>query len=237
MIRILGLLIGCTATLSVLADDFDGFRKYIDNYEAYSHEQRESSIQQLERMKSSNVEKNYLLGMLYFLQGVDSINLIAQSKKEKLNVNEVINETQVHEYFVKSQQQYEIVEKAHPGYKFIYCKFAELYRFSFNAEGLRQVTSRAGQVKQEENVTQCKNSLEDIAEGFAQRGYLKLSQSIYEEAIKTWKPYPKYMLEALGDIEKTHNDLVRAKSWWKRCIDEADSSGKKRCAEKIGAEN
>ncbi len=228
-----------TLSLSMLpvliyADQFDPYREYIDNYKNYSSTQREKAIQDLESLMTTDIEKNYLLGMLYFLQGVDAMTKSAQAKKEKPKAEEVLKEPTVRNYFEKSQRNYEAVEKAQPGYKYIYCKFAELYRYSFNIEGLRQVTSRVGKTNQNERISQCKSSIEDVAEGFASHGYANISQAIYEEAVKSWTPYPKYMLEALGDIANVQKDPSRSKFWWKRCVDEAEKvDRKKRCEDKL----
>jgi len=224
--------------LLTYADQFDRYRDYIDNYPNYTHDQREASIQSLEKMKTTDIEKNYLLGMLYFIQGVDAMTSSAQSKKEKPKAEDILKEPVVRGYFEKSQWDYEAVEKAHPGYKYIYCKFAELYRYSFNAEGLRKVTSLVGKINQNDRVSQCKSSIEDIAEGFASHGYANLSKAIYEEAVKSWNPYPKYMLEALGDIANVQKDTVQSKYWWKRCMDEAEKlDRKKRCENKLKGTN
>jgi hypothetical protein len=220
------------------ADQFDHYREYIDNYQKYTSYQREQSIRKLEAMKTTDIERNYLLGMLYMLQGIDSMTSFAQSKQEKPKAEEVLKEPVVRNYFEKAQQNYDAVEKAHPGYKFIYCKYAELYRYSFNDAGLRKVTSRIGSTSQSESTAQCKSAIEDIAEGFASHGYANISKVIYEEAVKNWKPYPKYMLEALGDIANVQNNPSQSKYWWKRCVDEAEKDDRKiRCQEKLKSKN
>jgi hypothetical protein len=216
------------------ADQFDRFREYIDNYQSYSPNQRRQAIQDLEKLKTADIEKNYLLGMLYMLQGVDAMTSYAQSKREKPRAEEVLKEPSIRNYFEKAKQNYDTVEKAKPGYKYIYCKYAELYRYSFNGAGLRNVTSQIGQTGQSESTTQCKSAIEDIAEGFASHGYADISRIIFEEAVKNWKPYPKYMLEALGDIANVQNNPGQSKLWWKRCVDEAEKDDrKKRCQEKL----
>jgi hypothetical protein len=236
-IAVISLSFICIPILS-RADQFDRYREYIDNYQKYTYDQREQSIRELEAMKTGDIEKNYLLGMLYMLQGVDSMTSYAQSKKEKPKAEAVLKEPVVRTYFEKAQQNYDIVEKANPGYKYIYCKYAELYRYSFNEDGLKQVTSRIGIPSQSESATQCKSAIEDVAEGFAIHGYANISKVIYEEAVKNWKPYPKYMLEALGDIANVQNDPSQSKFWWKRCVDEAEKDDRKiRCQEKLKSKN
>ncbi len=220
------------------ADQFDRYREHIDNYQKYTHDQREHTIQELAAMKTPDIERNYLLGMLYVLQGVDSMTSYAQSKKEKPRAEEVLKEPVIHNYFEKAKQNYDTVEQTNPGYKYIYCKYAELYRYSFNESGLRKVTSQVGRASQSESTTQCKSAIEDIAEGFASHGYANISQVIYEEAVKNWKPYPKYMLEALGDIANVQNSTSQSKFWWKRCMDEAENNDRKiRCQEKLKSKN
>ncbi len=216
------------------ADQFDHYRKYIDNSQNYSLDQRDRSIQELEALKTADIEKNYLLGMLYLLQGIESMKASAQAKKDKPRAEDILKEPAIRRYFEKAEQNYDTVEKTNPGYKYIYCKYAELYRYSFNEDGLRRVTNRVGMVVQNERVEQCKGAIENIAEGYATYGYANLSKVIYEEAVRSWQSYPKYMLEALGDIENVRNNPAQAKYWWKRCDEEAEKSDrKKRCQDKF----
>lgn len=221
-----------TATVA-FADQFDSFRKVIDCFECYSLEQREMAIRDLEAMPVSDVEQKYLLGMLYFMQAVETAKTRAQSMAQKPRIQEVMSEPDVRDLFQKSEANYDAVEKESAGYKYIYCKYGELYRYWHNERGLRRTTVLIGRTKQNERTQQCKNMLEDVAEKYAQHGFADLSKAIYEEAVRQWKPYPVYMLEALGDIEQALKNKKQAAYWWGRCVKETDSSeSRERCEKK-----
>lgn len=215
------------------ADQFDRYRHVIDRFHEYPVQERETTIAELEGTKTSSIEKNYLLGMLYFIQGVERMKTIARAQEKKPRVEEVLKDKTVQGYFQKAEANYDAVQSTSPGYKYIYCKYGELYRYSFNEDGLRKVTRQVGRADQNDRLEQCKAMLEDVAEGFVRYGYVGLSKVIYEEAVRTWRPYSIYMLEALGDIEQVQKNKAKAVYWWKRCVAEARSTERKqRCAAK-----
>lgn len=219
------------------ADEFDQYRQIIDNFYKYPAQERETAITELERTKASSIEKDYLLGMLYFIQGIELMKTIARAQEKKPKAEEVLKDKTVQEYFRKAKAKYDGVESKSPGYKYIYCKYGELYRYSFDQDGLRRVTNHVGHATENDRLRQCKNMLENAAEQFVRYGYARLSKVIYEEAVKTWRPYPIYMLEALGDIEQVQQNKTKALYWWKRCVAEAESSERKqRCAAKKGGQ-
>lgn len=219
------------ASSSAFADQFDSYRKPIDCIDCYTFTQREKAIHDLENMSSKDVERNYLLGMLYFIQAVEAAKTSAQSKAKKPRIDEVMAEPPVRHLFEASEANYDAVERASPGYKFIYCKYGELYRFWHNERGLRRTTVLVGRAKPNANIQQCKGMLEDAAEAYTQYD-VTTSKAIYEEAVREWKPYPPYMLEALGDIEEFQKNEKQAVTWWSRCVNEAAPEAKARCEEK-----
>ncbi|HEX20644.1 MAG TPA: hypothetical protein ENG78_07495 [Acidiferrobacteraceae bacterium] len=215
------------------ADQFDRYRNIIDNYHKYTLQKRETAIVGLEATRTSSVEKRYLLGMLYFIQGVERMKIVARAQTQKPKVEVVLKEKTVQAYFQKAKANYDAVESKSPGYKYIYCKYGELYRYSFNEDGLRKVTNRIGNTTQNNRTKQCKAMLENTAEQFARYGHANLSKVIYEEAVRNWRAYPKYMLEALGDIANATKDKTKALYWWNRCVTEAERSRRKqRCVVK-----
>jgi hypothetical protein len=150
-----------------ILDSLDPYRNCVDNFDKYFPTERERCIRELETLRIEDVEKNYLLGMLYSLQGFHAMMASAREKKAKPRAEDVAKEPGIREYFEKAEQNYDTVEKVKPGYKFIYCKYAELYRISFNEDGLRKITNRVGGKMGNETIVQCKKLIEDIAEGFA----------------------------------------------------------------------
>lgn len=231
LIVVLGVLV---LPRDTSADQFDRFRNVIDNYHKYSLQKRETVITELEATKTSSIEKKYLLGMLYFIQGTERMKVVARAKKKKPKVEEVLRDKTIQAYFQKAKANYDVVESRSPGYKYIYCKYGELYRYSFNENGLRKVARLIGKAAQNDRTKQCKAMLENAAEQFARYGHANLSKVIYEEAVKNWRGYPKYMIEALGDIAKARKDKTKSRYWWNRCVKEAErSERKKRCVTKI----
>ena len=96
------------------------------------------------------------------------------------------------------------------------------------------MTTTVGQAEKTERTEQCKGVIENTAEKYAARGRVQITRTIFQAAIKNWKPYPKYMLEAMGDIEVVLNNRAQAKVWWRRCIEEAESKERKlRCRKKL----
>ena len=237
--QVVGMRLGSTILFlfvitSAFADQFDSYRKEIDCLECFNFSEREKAIHNLENMQTKDIERNYLLGMLYFIQAIEAAKTSAQSRAETPRIEEVMEEPSVRYLFEAAEANYGAVEKASPGYKFIYCKYGELYQFWNNEQGLRNTTRLAGRAKQNENIQQCKDMLEDAAEGYAQRGFANLSKAIYEEAVKEWRPYPPYMLEALGDIAEVQKNENEAVTWWKRCVKEGSPEAKARCEKKLG---
>lgn len=222
---------------SCLADGYDEYRNIIDNYPSFTFEQRQLSITELEKSKQQDVEKYYILGMLYFIQSIDVMQKAAQSKSEKPKIEDVVSEESVSIYLNKTEENYNRVNIEHPGYKFIYCKYAELYWYSINAKGLERITKEVGGAGNNEQMDQCKSVLEDVAEKLASKGYAAISKTIYKTAVSNWSSYPKYMLEAIGDIENISNNINEAVVWWKRCASEATGDRKKRCTSKYSALN
>jgi hypothetical protein len=219
--------------LEVKADQFEPYRKYIDDFPSYSAIERERAIEELTLIVSEDVEKDYLLGMLHFIQGFEGVKTFARAQKEKPKAEDVLKDIAVQKSFRASESYYDAVESRSPGYKYIYCKYAELYRASFDGEGLKRITKRIGHAPQSENIKECKNLMEDFAESLARYGYTNLSKIIYEEAVNSWNEYPEYMLEALGDIENIFQNNRRATYWWKRCVSESKSAERKQgCLEK-----
>lgn len=234
------LILPLVASLNLLttdiaqADSFDKYRMIIDNYHTYNVGDISKAIIDFEKEESADVEKNYLLGMLYFIRGFVNLREIGRSSPVKIRVEDALENNSVQSDFRYAEDNYDLVEQREPGYKLIYCKYAELYRYSFNGEGLDKITRKVGRVPQNERTQQCKASLEDIAEGYARYGYANLSRVIYKAAVLTWNPYPKYMLEAIGDIEDVRDNEKEAKMWWKRCVQEADTPARKeRCLRKV----
>lgn len=174
--------------------------------------------------------------MLYFIQGIETMKRIARQQKTKPKIKDVLKDSTVQRYLQNAEANYDAVERTSPGYKYIYCKYGELYRYTFNKDGLKRVTNRVGTAVQNDRVLQCRAMLESAAEQFTRYGDrgLEMAKVIFEEAIKTWRPYPEYMLEPLGDIERLQNNDKRAFYWWSRCAKEVEVSEiKQRCQEKI----
>ncbi|MDX1487798.1 MAG: hypothetical protein R3268_06330 [Acidiferrobacterales bacterium] len=222
--------------LGVSAGEFDRYKQIIDNFQNYPMQERETALTELEAMKTSDIEKKYLLGMLYFIQGIERMKQIARQQKTKPKIADVLKDSTVQRYLQNAEANYDAVERTSPGYKYIYCKYGELYRYTFNKDGLKRVTNRVGNAVQNDRVLQCKAMLESAAAQFTRYGDrgLEMAKVIFEEAIKTWRPYPKYMLEPLGDIEQLQNNGKRALYWWRRCVEEVEVSEiKQRCQEKI----
>lgn len=219
----------------VIADQFDEFRKYIDEYQKFTFEEREAAIAELGSIQTEDLEKHYLLGMLNFIQGFQKMLIEASARSVKPKPQEMLQIQGIRNYFRMAEKNYDIVEARSQGYKYIYCKYTELYRYSFNENGLRKITRKLGKIYLNQQAGQCKNLLEDVAQHFAAIGYARLSKAIYEEAVAEWKSHPKYMLEALGDIEKALKNDEKAAHWWSRCMAEAERDDRKdRCAAKIG---
>lgn len=232
--RILFPVVFLLATQYCLADEFDKYRNVIDNYPSFTFEQREASISELEGSTTPDtVEKDYLLGMLSFIQGIDLMQKIAKSKPKQLAIKEVVADKEVSRYLNKAEGYYDKVNMAHPGYKYIYCKYGELYRYSANGEGLERITKEVGGIQENDRLKQCKALLEDIAEMSANYGQLLTSINIYKAAVSTWKDYPKYMLEAIGGLENALHNRAEAKIWWKRCKAEATGERKSRCSSNL----
>ena len=226
------------APVAAQADQFDNYREQVDNYQRYSHAQRDHAIDELEQAQTTDIEKNYLLGMLYFLQGFEAMKDAVRASKKKPRIEDVRKLPEVRRYLDRSEQNYEIVERAQPGYKYVYCKFAELYGRTFNGEGMETLTYRVGKADKNERVAQCQSAIEDTAETFIRYGHEDDAGIIYAAAVKSWNPYPKYMLAALGDIANNHGNADQARAWWKRCVNEADQAGlKQHCVEQLKAPN
>ncbi len=216
------------------ADSFDRYRDMIDNYQQYNPGQRGEAIAELEKIQTKDVEKDYLLGMLNFLQGTDSMVALARSKPQQPPMEEIVGDPSVQKYYQAAERAYDRVEASHPGYQYIYCKYVELYRFSLNQKGLEKTTLALGKAENNDRTAECKDLLENTAEQFASRGKVQISRAIFHAAIQSWMPYPKYMLEAMGDIENVLDKRAQAKVWWQRCVAEADGKERQtRCQEKL----
>lgn len=224
----------CIHLPALAVDQFEEYRNYIDNYPEYSTLQIDNAINGLKSVNSEDIEKDYLLGMLHFIQGFNRMRELALSSTNRPKPADLLKDITVQHHYHSAEEYYNAVENRTSGYKYLYCKYVELYRYSFNKEGLKRVTKLVGKSPENERLTSCKGILEDTAELMAQKGYADISKAIYEEAVVSWPQYPKYMLEALGDIERVHNNQGKASYWWKRCLDEAlNSDRKNRCSDKI----
>ena len=216
------------------ADPFDRYREFIDNFKAYDIYQREDAINELEKYTTSDIEKKYLLGMLYFIQALETMTSIARSKPYRPKFEKVLKDSTVQKYFGLSEKNYDAVENENPGYKYIYCKYVELYRYSLNEEGLKKIVAKVGEVEENERTQQCKDMIAYVAKDFAKRGRLNISRTILDSAINSWPSYPKYMNEAMGDIEIALENHKQAMVWWERCVEEAeDEERRQRCLKKI----
>lgn len=216
------------------ADEFDRYRELVDNYKNYTMAQRDEAIGRLETLRTADVEKSYLLGMLNVIQGMQSMVSMARRGPDRPRIEDVLRDPTVQKYFASAEHHYTVVERSQPGYKHIYCKLAELYRFASDEKGLEKTTIAVGRAVQNERTRQCKGLLEDIAEQYASRGRAHVSRTIYRAAIESWSPYPTYMLEALGDIEDVLANRPLARSWWERCIKEAETGERQaRCQKKL----
>lgn len=219
---------------SAPADLYATYRDVIDNYAEHNEVEIDASINSLSGVKTNDVEKDYLLGMLYFIRGFNHLNKLGSSGTVKTIADGMKNESVARD-FQQAENNYLAVEESIPGYKYIYCKLAEMYRYSLNENGLRNVTLKVGSAKPNERTNQCKVALEDFAEQFAQNGYASYSMVIYKAAIDGWKPYPKYMLQAVGDIENALGHKEQALIWWQRCAQEVKNPEfKKSCQSKAG---
>lgn len=203
------------------ADSFDRYREVIDNYRNYDEPERARTIKELQDLKTKDIEKNYLLGMLYYIQGFDSAMSIAKNSPKKPRLEEVVKVASVKKDFDLSEKNYDIVQKARPGYKYIYCKYVELFRVTLNGEGLKKVTLAIGKEGKSEATDQCRTLLENIAQFFATRGYGDITTTILHAAVTSWEDYPKYMLGGLGDAAQQKGKTREAKKWWQRCVKEA----------------
>ena len=230
---LVALLVFSTPLHSANAPDFSEFQTVVDNYNDYSLEQRDSAIKKLQALKTDSLEKNYVLGMLNFIQGFDTMRTIARFYSSKPSFEEVLAKPKVKNYFNKAEKYYKLVAEKNPDYKHNYCKLAEVYSYAFNEKGIVAITRQVGEAPQTANIETCKKSIQKYALNFSNKGYAKLTKQVYITAIKYWQPYPDYMPEAIGDIEYKFGNPQNARSWWIRCVNEASTQRLNRCKHKL----
>lgn len=215
------------------------YQIYIDNYQNYSLAERDRAIQEIIGLPTKDIEKNYLLGMLYYIQSIDEMNRIKSGSEKKLKITQVVEDKTVSKYILNAKMQYDQVESSSPGYKYIYCKYGELYRDTYNIQGLRETVRKVGSSKVNPRSAECKDMLENIAIQYSQYGEMGelVTQAIFEEMTKSWDDYPKYILEPLGDIAQFQNNTTNNKLshyWWNRCVSEVvEVEIRDRCAIKL----
>lgn len=221
-------------------DEYAQYREQIDNYQAHNSMERDRVIQELENKPSSDVERDYLLGMLNYLQIRDAMRLFAKKSKTKPTIAEAARDPVASGYIRQAKHYYDEVEQRSPGYKYIYCKYGELYRDTYDIEGLRATVTKMGRAHPNKRLTECKKMLENTAVQYAQYNSPQgdaVVQAIFEEMTLSWPEYPKYILEPLGDIAQFQNDVpTNRKSyyWWDRCAHEVeDGEIKQRCLDKL----
>ncbi len=234
---VLGIIV--SGSTNAAPDIFEKYRKIIDNNSNQTLVDRGESIKDLEKTQSSNVEKDYLLGMLYYIQVRELMQSFASDSQNKPSINEATSNPIVAKHIRSAEEYYDNVEIKQPGYKYIYCKYTELYRDTYNIDGLRRIVMKIGQAKSNPRVEDCKSMLEDTAIQFSKLGQMgePVVQAIFEEMTKSWASYPKYILEPLGDIAQFQNNTkMNTKSfyWWGRCVDEVEIDEiRNRCVSKL----
>ncbi len=221
------------------ADGYEKYREYINNYQRHVSAERDLAIEELERKPSSDIERDYLLGMLNYLQAREAMKLSANKSKTKPTIAEAVRDPVASRYIRQAKHYYDEVEERSPGYKYIYCKYGELYRDTYDIEGLRATVRKVGRAHPDKRVTECKKMLEDSAIQYAQYGPMgdAVVQAIFEEMTLSWPDYPKYILEPLGDIAQFQNNVATNKKsayWWNRCTHEVQEEEiKDRCIDKL----
>ncbi|MEE8580912.1 MAG: hypothetical protein V3T33_04905 [Myxococcota bacterium] len=189
---------------------FQAYRDVIDDTEA-TVEALGKAIAELETLESKQIEKSYLLGMLHLRQA-----LLSQKSTGDAAASE----------FAASKRHYDSVERREPGYKYIYCKHAELYLYTRNDAGLVSIARRLGAVSANERTRECKNALEQMAKRIASSGGGSVAKGIYRAALDAWRPYPAQLAERLGDLEDADGNRAEAQRWWRACAEKTSETGR-----------
>jgi len=237
MIFVLAMFISVSSNAS--QDIFEKYRQVIDNNSTQTLITRGKAIKELERIHSSDIEKDYLLGMLYYIQARELMRSFAARSGKKPTITESTSNPIVAKHIQSAEEHYNNVETKQPGYKYIYCKYTELYRDTYNIDGLKKTVNIVGKAKSNSREDDCKRMLEDTAIQYSKLGQMgePVVQAIFEEMTKSWANYPKYILEPLGDIAQFQNNTkTNTKSfyWWSRCVDEVEIDEiRNRCINKL----
>lgn len=221
-------------------DRYAPYREQIDNYQKYTVAERDRAIAELQRKPSSDVERDYLLGMLNYLQARAAMTRFAESRTTRPTMAEAAQSPVAAKYIRRAKHDYDEVEKRSPGYKYIYCKYGELYRDTYDIAGLRATVRKVGRAHPSKRLAECKSMLEGVARQYARLGNPAgdaVVQGILEEITLSWRDYPKYILEPLGDIAQLQNDSPtnkKSRYWWNRCAREVkDKEIRQRCLDKL----
>jgi len=209
-------------------DNLKPFRELVDHHEKYQIADLDRGITDLKSLQSDEIEKPYLLGMLYLIRAV--------AVSVKRGAKDHLKDADIQEDFRQSKANFDSVEAREPGYRYVYCKYAELYRYSLDEAGMRMLIHKLASNSSSVFVKECRAQIEDTGQLYASSGLLGEAKNIYAAIVNEWKPYPEYTLEALGDIEKALGHMDSAKEWWLRCVNEVqDRTRVQRCRDKLGS--
>jgi len=227
------LLSGFAAAAEETADPLQPFRAMTEARRTMAPAQLDEAIGKLEQIRVDDVEKPYLLGMLHFMRAFTRLSEKGRSAV-KMTADEAARDPAIQADFQKAKTYYDAVEKARPAYKFIYCRYAELYQYSFDRKGMSDLANRLAAAPPDEQTTQCKKFLTDVADEYGAQGYAPYASNIYRAIVASWKPFPEYMLEAIGDAEEINRNKKQARLWWKRCATESSTKDRRdRCQSKL----
>ncbi len=228
------ILLSTSLTLPAAEIDWHKYRDAVDNARNYDFNQRDEIIGQLDAITTDSIDKPYLLGMLYFIQAVDAVRIVSQNTEPRPTPEQVLATPEVIQYFDLAEQSYDQVEAKTPGYRYLYCRYADLYRYRLDKHGFNKVVRLLKDASPSDENRQCRKFVEDVAAHFFTEGMLDMAQAIYRSTIKHWGDRPTYMLERMGDIENQLGEEAIAKEWWQQCQMETDDEAlKKRCTLKI----